>query len=795
MPVICCRPSAVAAARVATWDGASWSPLGTGINVSATTSVYSLAVHDDGLGGGPALFVAGRFFTAGGVLATHAARWDGSNWSALSTGLDDTVYTLLGFDDGNGPALFAGGTFMHAGGTPASRIARWDGASWSAVGTGTNGHVRALRAFDDGSGAGPALHASGLFTTAGGASANRVARWNGMSWSGLAGGLSGGSTPGVHALAVHDDGTSGGPSLFAVGTFTTADGSPARNVARWDGTTWSPVGPGVGGSCYAAAVYAGASGGPRQLYTAGSRVERWNGSSWTPTSGGLNGRIYDLEAYDDGSGSGPEIYAVGNFATAGVVAEKIAKWDGNSWSALASGLNGDALTLEVYDDGLGAGPALYAGGSFSTAGGVAADFIASWNGTSWSGVGGGTDTDVDALTTFDDGNGPALYAGGDFFQAGGVQARGVARWDGVSWSNLGSGLSFGVDALTGFDDGSGAGPRLYAGGAFMQSGGASVRYVAMWNGTSWVELGSGVNNRVNALAVFDDGSGAGPALYAGGYFSLAGGSSASRIAKWNGSSWSALGSGLTGFDSGVRAFAIIPGSAGRSPLLFAGGTFSSAGGTAVSNVAQWNGIGWSALGAGLNSIVWGLLAFDGGNGPALYAAGDFSTSPAGDSYVARWGCPDGSVGMPYCFGDGSGTPCPCGNAGASGEGCANSSGSGAVLEASGSTSVAADDLAFHAQQLLPNKPALLFVATNAVNSGNGTPFGDGLRCAGGSVKRFAVRTPDAFGQASWGPGLGAIGGWSAGDTRRFQVWYRDPTGSPCATNFNLSHGFEVAFGP
>jgi hypothetical protein len=153
----------------------------------------------------------------------------------------------------------------------------------------------------------------------------------------------------------------------------------------------------------------------------------------------------------------------------------------------------------------------------------------------------------------------------------------------------------------------------------------------------------------------------------------------------------------------------------------------------------------------------------------------------------------GSAGGPYCFGDGSVTPCPCGNPGAAGEGCANSTGSGATLAAGGSASVFADDLIFDAAGLVPTQPALLFSGLNAVNGGAGVVFGDGLRCAGGSVQRLGVQNSDSAGGATWGPGLAPNGGWVAGDTRRFQAWYRDPVGSPCGFTFNLSHGVEVTF--
>jgi FG-GAP repeat/FG-GAP-like repeat len=151
------------------------------------------------------------------------------------------------------------------------------------------------------------------------------------------------------------------------------------------------------------------------------------------------------------------------------------------------------------------------------------------------------------------------------------------------------------------------------------------------------------------------------------------------------------------------------------------------------------------------------------------------------------------LGSAYCSGDGSAAGCPCGNFGGAGEGCANSGGSGALLAAEGTASVTSDDLLMSAQNLVAGQPALLFAGLNQVQSGNGALFGDGLRCAGGSVKRLGVELPNGTGLATWGPGLAPLGAWSAGDTRRFQVWYRDPSSSPCGGVFNLSNGFEVNF--
>jgi len=145
------------------------------------------------------------------------------------------VWALATFDDGSGggPALYAGGEFTTAGGVAANFIAKWNGSSWSALGSGMNDWVLALATFDDGSGGGPALYAGGFFTTAGGVAATFIAKWNGSSWSALGSGMNGGSFPGVYALATFDDGSGGGPALYAGGEFTTAGGVTANNIAKW----------------------------------------------------------------------------------------------------------------------------------------------------------------------------------------------------------------------------------------------------------------------------------------------------------------------------------------------------------------------------------------------------------------------------------------------------------------------------------------------------------------------------------------------------------------------------------
>jgi len=661
-----------------------WSALGGGTNSltgaltafdEPTGAVIALAVFDDGTG--PAVYAGGTFATAdGGVVASRIAKWDGTQWSALGSGMNSTVAALTVFDDGGGPALYAGGGFTNAGGVPANRIAKWNGTQWSPLGGGIGeGQVSALTVFDDGNG--PALYAGGNFSTAGGVAASRIAKWNGTQWSAVGVGMNGT----VSALTVLDHGTDS--ALYAGGFFTIAGGAPANHIAKWDGTQWSPLGSGSSASVNALAVFD--NGGGPALYTAGgggdpaSRIAKWDGQQWTLLSSGIDASaaVVALTVFDDGTGAA--LYAAGGFTTLeGTPANRIAKWDGTQWSPLGTGMNYGMGGLTVFHDGTGA--ALYAGGSFTVAGDVAAisiakwngtrwsalgrgmarhllyaggqftapaNYIASWDGTQWSALGSGTNGFVHALTVFDDGRSrPDLYVGGRFTRAGPEVVNGIARWYyGASWTPVGSGVSGGlvpdVLALTAFNHGTG--PALYAGGGFATAGGAPANGIARWDGTHWSALGSGLGFPAiaYALTVFDDGNG--PALYVGGAFTSAGGlSSAYNIAKWDGAQWSALRNGL-GADYGGAVRALTVFDDGRGPALYAAGRITNASGVPVNNIARWEGTQWSAVDGGLHGgndsydPVAALTALDNGRGPALYAGGDFTIAGDYDAIrIAEW---------------------------------------------------------------------------------------------------------------------------------------------------------------
>src|SRR5205085_11567520 len=97
-------------------------------------------------------------------------------------------------------------------------------------------------------------------------------------------------------------------------------------------------------------------------------------------------------------------------------------------------------------------------------------------------------------------------------------------------------------------------------------------------------------------------------------------------------------------------------------------------------------------------------------------------------------CPCGTT---FCDGSGSGsqTACPCGNASppADAVGCLNSLGLGAWLRPTGGPILSNDTVVLYGAQMPANAPALYFQGTSEQNNGHGSVFGDGLRCAGGSI--------------------------------------------------------------
>lgn len=321
------------------------------------------------------------------LLAATAAAQCGPQWAAVPVGPNGSVSAMAEWDpDGPGPLpprLVIGGSFTAIGGVPIRGIAMWDGATWLPFGSGVQGGVLALLPHPSGD-----LYVGGQFVTAGGQPANYIARWDGTTWSPLGSGATVGFFMGspisaiVRALTALPNG-----DVVAGGDFVGAGGVICQSVARWNGSSWFAMGTGMvyGGFPFTAQVHALATLGNGDVVAAGrfltagganaSAIARWNGTSWSPIGGGINGLVECLRVLGNG-----DLIAAGNFGTAGgQPANCIARWDGVAWSALATGLNSDISALTELPSG-----DLVVAGSFTQAGTLLANYIARWNGTNWS---------------------------------------------------------------------------------------------------------------------------------------------------------------------------------------------------------------------------------------------------------------------------------------------------------------------------------------------------------------------------------------------------------------------------
>ncbi len=162
---------------------------------------------------------------------------------------------------------------------------------------------------------------------------------------------------------------------------------------------------------------------------------------------------------------------------------------------------------------------------------------------------------------------------------------------------------------------------------------------------------------------------------------------------------------------------------------------------------------------------------------------------AGNTGVGEAHRVDPTLGSTVCFGDGSVGLCPCGNTSAPGaeQGCRNSTGVGATLLASGSVSVANDDLVLHAAGARPNQPGMMLqgVVPTALS------FKDGMLCVGSPTERLEVVLLDADGAGSSTGSIVTAGAVQPGFKRTYQFWYRDPALSPCGTGSNFSSALII----
>jgi hypothetical protein len=329
----------------------------------------------------------------------------------------------------------------------------------------------------------------------------------------------------------------------------------------------------------------------------------------------------------------------GKFTDAGGIAnaDRIAKWDGSSWSAVSSSTeqitNGEVFAIAV------AGGKIYAGGVFTNAGNSGANNLAVWDGATWEPFctpPTKTIGNVRALQVI----GSTLYVGGDF-----QDGAGIAAADYLLACDLASGtprattldpahpFSSSVKALTATSDGT-----LYAGGRFinLENIAAADNVAYLPQGGTWHAMGAsgGGGTCSCALDAFVRGLATnGTDVFVGTEGSnVAGIPQADHVAKWNGSGWSAMGSNTAGTNGWFPAATNIYGLATVGSNVFATGTFQNANGDPrADNIAWFDGTNWQPVGSnGAGNGPWigegSALAIV---GQQLYATGNF-TSAGGD---------------------------------------------------------------------------------------------------------------------------------------------------------------------
>jgi hypothetical protein len=436
---------------VARWNGSTWSDLGSPLmnpGLGSYAEVRSVAVQ------GTDVYAAGYFSTSGGIPTRGIAKWNGANWAAVgSWGGHGTEVAISGGD------VYFGGSFSSAGGVRrADGIAKWNGSNWSALGSGNYTVPNALTA------AGTDVYGAGYFTADGGETVSRAAKWNGTGWTPLGTGpnFEDDNIPYIQTIAVS------GSNVYIGGYLH--DPATERNrgfVLRWNGSNWSELGSGMtnppyyqasvnalavsGGDIYAAGVFTTVGETPA------NHIARWNGTSWSPLGAGTNWAVFALSA------SGTDIYAGGEFTMAGGnPANKIAKWNGSTWSTLGDGPI-DFRSSRAPESGYhrvtsiaASGSELYAGGIWDFSDYEDVGFVSKWEGSAWSDV--LRTTSCCAMVNVIALSGTQLYA------AGGIPG-GLAKWNGSNWATTGFNEdSWGATGLAI------SGNEVFVGGSFWTAG-------------------------------------------------------------------------------------------------------------------------------------------------------------------------------------------------------------------------------------------------------------------------------------------------------------------------------------
>ena len=461
---------------VAKWDGLAWEPMGPGLS----GAVRTLTLHDGFLHAG------GSFTASGSAELSRVARWDGSSWVPVGQGFNNTVNAMRSFQG----KLYASGSFTASATGDPRYLGVLEQGAWRATGfqplqPGNALEVVGAELLFGSSPAGFSLDYEG----------GNLARMTPEgTWTTFQTGLGGSMSHEVRSL------WSDGEQVYAGGTFTEAAGD--RTICKgaiWRDGVWERLLPGdpqrlstqyptsflaLGGDLLMA-------GYPARLDTSGvlyGPVLRRAGDSWSSFLQAFNATSPAYLCEWQGS-----IFIAGTFnhQTAPFqAAANIIRWNGQAFSPVtSSGSSGGANN--AVNAVLPTSSGLVIAGVFTSVDGQPANRVARWNGASWSAMGQGLDGPVTQLIQFND----DIVAAGSFQNSGSSPTARVARWDGAGWVPLGAGFDGPVHALTVFEG------TLIAGGEFGSSGTTALLNIARWNGNGWEPFAGGANGGVRALTV------------------------------------------------------------------------------------------------------------------------------------------------------------------------------------------------------------------------------------------------------------------------------------------------------
>lgn len=250
---------------------------------------------------------------------------------------------------------------------------------WSAMGSGLAGIFGYVYSIVEYNGD---IYIGGRFTSAGGvANTANLAKWNvaRQAWESI-GTVTGVGNPTVYTISFAPDGT-----MYVGGDFDAVGGVAADNIAKRSGTTWSALTSGADNSVYASGIgsngylyigglFSSAGGVANTVY-----VAYWTGAAWTAMDTGLSSQVRAL-VIDNAN----NIYT-GN-------SQGVNRWNGTTWTNLGAVAGGGAYVASLA---MGNGGEVYAGGDFTTIGGVSANYVAFWNGAAWEPMGDGISSAVD----------------------------------------------------------------------------------------------------------------------------------------------------------------------------------------------------------------------------------------------------------------------------------------------------------------------------------------------------------------------------------------------------------------